>query len=92
MNDKMVILLKSIEQDVKAIQRLYDELGEPVLNPDSDYRDLIVVAYHMHHLYNAFENIFLNIAVAFENSIEETERWHTQLLERMTLDLSPLRP
>jgi hypothetical protein len=92
MNDKMVILFKSIEQDVKAIQRIYDELGEPVLNPGSDYRDLIVVAYHMHHLYNAFENIFLNVAVAFENSIEESDRWHTQLLERMALDLSPLRP
>lgn len=41
---------------------------------------------------NAFENIFQNIAAAFENSIDDVGRWHTQLLERMRLDVMPLRP
>ena len=92
MNEKALILLNSIQRDLEAIERLYQELGEPVLSSQSEYRDLIVVAYHLHHLYNAFENIFLNVAATFENSIEDTERWHTQLLERMALEVLPLRP
>jgi hypothetical protein len=28
----------------------------------------IVIAYHLHNLYNAFENIFQNIAAVFDNS------------------------
>ena len=41
---------------------------------------------------DAFENIFQNIAATFENSIDDMGRWHTQLLERMRLDVMPLRP
>jgi hypothetical protein len=92
MNEKALILLNSVQRDLDAIERLYHQLGEPILSPQSDYRDLIVVAYHLHHLYNAFENIFLNVAATFENSIEDAGRWHTQLLERMALDVLPLRP
>jgi len=51
-----------------------------------------VIAYHLHNLYNAFENIFQNIAAVFENSVDEVGRWHVQLLERMRLDTLPLRP
>jgi hypothetical protein len=81
-----------VERDLDVIDQIYQELGEPELSPESDYRDLVFVAYQLHHLYNAFENIFLNVAAAFENAIEDKDRWHTQLLERMLLDVLPLRP
>jgi hypothetical protein len=92
MNENAQILIRSIERDLAVIEQIYQELGEPVLSPESDYKELIVVAYHLHQLYNAFENIFLNIATSFENAIKEADRWHTELLDRMTLDLLPLRP
>jgi hypothetical protein len=92
MSEKHQILIRSIERDLAAIERIYQEMGEPVLSPESDYKEVIVVAYHLHHLYTAFENIFLNIATTFENEIKEADRWHTELLDRMTLDLMPLRP
>lgn len=92
MNEKAQILISTVQRDLAAIERIYQALGEPDLAPDSDYRDVIVVAYHLHHLYTAFENIFLNIANTFENSIKDANRWHTELLDRMTLDLLPLRP
>ena len=53
---------------------------------------LIVIAYHLHNLYNAFENIFQNIAAVFGNSVSDVTRWHTRLLERMRLGVMPLRP
>jgi len=42
--------------------------------------------------YNTFENIFRNVAAVFENSVDDVERWRVRLLERMRLDVLPLRP
>jgi hypothetical protein len=90
--NKLLILIPSIRQDLNAIAKIYDELEHHPLTPDAGTDTLIVIAYYLHNLYNAFENIFVNIAKAFENSLDDAGRWHTQLLERMRLDVMPLRP
>ena len=92
MNGKFIILINSIRRDQQAIAAIYAELEQHPLSQDADNDVLIVVAYHLHNLYNAFENIFQNIAAVFENSVEDEGRWHAQLLERMRLDAMPLRP
>jgi hypothetical protein len=92
MDDKILILVNSLHRDLEAIATLYDELDRHPLTPETPPDTLIVIAYHLHNLYNAFENIFLNIAAVFENSVDEMQRWHAQLLERMQLDVMPLRP
>lgn len=92
MNDKILILVNSIRRDLVAIAAIYDELERHPLGADADDNTLIVVAYHLHNLYNAFENIFQNIAAVFENSVDDVERWRIQLLERMRLDVMPMRP
>lgn len=92
MDDKILVLMNSIRRDLEAIAAIYGELERHPLKPDTDKDTLIVLAYHLHNLYNAFENIFQNIAAVFENSVDNVERWHAQLLERMRLDVMPLRP
>jgi hypothetical protein len=92
MDDKILILVNSLRRDLEAIAALYAELERHPLTPKTPPDTLIVIAYHLHNLYNAFENIFLNIAAVFENSVDEMQRWHAQLLERMQLDVLPLRP
>jgi hypothetical protein len=92
MNDKLLVLINSIRRDMEAIATIYDELERHPLQADTGDDTLIVIGYHLHNLYNAFENIFQNIAAVFENSIDDVTQWHTQLLERMRLDLMPLRP
>lgn len=92
MDDKIFVLIGSIRADLKTIARIYEELERHPLTEDANRDRLIIVAYYLHNLYNAFENIFLNIATAFENSMDDVQRWHTQLLERMRLDVMPLRP
>ncbi len=59
---------------------------------DTSKDELIVIAYYLNNLYSAFESIFRNVATTFENSIDSASGWHSQLLERMSLDLRPLRP
>jgi hypothetical protein len=92
MDDKILLLVNSIRQDLKAIATIYEALDRHPLTADTDEDTLIVIAYHLHNLYNTFENIFQNIAAVFENSVDDVERWHAQLLERMQLDVMPLRP
>src|SRR6266853_4149359 len=93
MNEKSIILSSSIRRDVDAIDRIYSALGSHTTPSgalsDTDEDMLIVVSYHLHHLYNAFENIFQNIAALFENSVKDKGRCHSQLLERMNLDALP---
>jgi hypothetical protein len=92
MDDKILILLNSIGRDLKAIATIYGELERHPLTVDTDDDTLIVIAYHLHGLYNVFENILQDIAAVFENSVDDVERWHAQLLERMRMDVMPLRP
>ena len=91
MNEKFLILERNVQSDLAVIERIYSELGEPELAESDEQDALIVVAYRLHSLYSAFENIFRNIATSFENHLDPSS-WHRQLLERMRLDLSPVRP
>lgn len=88
MNEKLLILERDIQRDLGVIDQLYEALGEPALESDEA---VIVAAYRLHSLYTAFENIFRNIARAFENRLDPAE-WHAQVLQRMRLDLTPVRP
>ena len=91
MNEKFLILERNVQSDLAVIERIYSELGEPELAGSDEQEALIVVAYRLHSLYSAFANIFRNIATSFENHLDPSS-WHRQLLERMRLDLSPVRP
>jgi len=92
MDERTLVLTQQIQRDADSIAAIYAALDRHPLHADSDNDTLIVIAYHLHNLYNAFENIFQNIAAFFENSVEDKGRWHSQLLERMCLDVMPLRP
>jgi hypothetical protein len=46
----------------------------------------------MHNIYNALENCFTQISLAFENHVRDKIRWHRELLDKMFLDIKSLRP
>jgi hypothetical protein len=90
MNEKALILERSIKNDLQAISDIFARLDKAILSDDEE--SLIVIAYRLHSLYMAFENIFQQIAITFENSLDDKSGWHSQLLQRMKLDLTPIRP
>jgi hypothetical protein len=92
MNEKFLILERSVRADLEVVDRLYEDLGTPQLAGSDSEEKLIVVAYRLHALYTAFENVFRNIAGAFENQLRDKAGWHRELLARMRLDLTPIRP
>ncbi len=92
MNEKYLLLERQIERDWEAVERFLDQLAEVSVDSDTEEGPLIITGYRLHHLYTAIENLFFNIARGFENQLEKDKGWHSQLLQRMVLDLQPIRP
>jgi hypothetical protein len=92
MNEKFLILERRVRADLEAIDQLFQSLGTPELAAADPEEKLIVIAYRLHSLYTAFENAFRNIAGTFENELRDRAGWHRELLQRMKLDLTPIRP
>ena len=85
------LLQAQIKDNLAAIAEVYqqiDKLGSKATGTNED----IIIGYHLHVLYGLFENLFEQIAEAFENNIGDKAQWHAQLLKRMALDVTPIRP
>jgi hypothetical protein len=91
MREKAIILERSIQSDLATIADIYAKINIQAMD-NADENSLIVLAYRFHSLYSAFENIFYQIAKTFENQLDVEAGWHSQLLQRMRLDLMPIRP
>jgi len=91
MDEKHLILDRRIRADLEVIGKIQSVLATAELGPETSEKDLVFVGYQLHNLYNAVENIFRNIVGAFGNHLESST-WHAELLDRMRLDLLPLRP
>ncbi len=61
----------------------------PQLGKTSD--SVLIPVQLLENGYTAVETLFLRISQAFENSLEP-DRWHTHLLEKMTLQIAGVRP
>ena len=48
--------------------------------------------HYISRFFNVVEQMSLRVAKAFENNIDDEKGWHTELIRRMTLTLSGIRP
>jgi hypothetical protein len=89
--------LKVLKADINAqmslIQNIFVNIEERAegLSPGNLVR-MESVAYQIHNLYNAVEDLLKLIAAHFENQITDTARWHSALLQRMTQEVEGIRP
>jgi hypothetical protein len=75
------------------IHALYQRLDERVANLHPENQVLMEsIAYQIHNIYSAIENLLELIAAHFENHISDTARWHTALLHRMAIAIPGVRP
>lgn len=93
MDEQYLILDRRIRKDLETLEKLWGELAavEPA-SLGSDRKDLVFLAYNLHSFYSAVENVFRNVSEAFGSHLEDRSGWHAELLDRMRLDLTPLRP
>lgn len=80
-----------IRSALTAIDRIETHVTQFNLNSLS-VAELDSLGYSLPNIYNALENCFEQISMSFENHVRDTTRWHRELLEKMFLDIPPLRP
>jgi hypothetical protein len=90
---RLRVLEAEIEAQLAKIEQVYTELDDRAGQMLPEIEAVIEsVAYQLHNLYNAIEDLLKLVATAFENSVVDLSRWHTELLDRMTLQIKGLRP
>ena len=87
------VLIAEVEMQLDKVEQVYAELEDRAnqMRPDTPGQ-VESTAYQLHNLYNAIEDLFKIVANAFENSVTDLSRWHTELLRRMTLEIQGVRP
>jgi hypothetical protein len=90
---RLKLLQAELEAQLDEIEQVYVELEDRAaqMNPNAPGY-IESTGYQLHNLYNAVEALFKIVANAFENSVTDLSRWHTELLRRMALDIQGIRP
>ncbi len=77
---------KDVEVAIGASQLVKERLSEGT--PAA----LDSAAHHYTRFFNVVEQMGLRIAKAFENNIDDERGWHAELIRRMTIGISGVRP
>lgn len=89
---KKSLLKSEIDSQVKTIENIFEKIRHRSAIIDKNSEILESLAYQLHNLYCAFEDLFKIVADYFENSVEDTARFHSELLKRMTMPIEGIRP
>ncbi len=87
--EKYIILLGYFEKQMKIIKALHDEI---VTIDNSIYDKRYVFAMKTQEFYTALEDLFKQIAKAFENHVKNLAKFHKELLIRMNTEMPKMRP
>lgn len=90
-NGRLALLKAEIKDLTAAIDGIYARIGERKESYRTRPDSLDSMAYQLHNLYGAYEELFEAVARFFENNIEGA-RYHANLLQRMKLDIEGVRP
>lgn len=90
---RLSVLRAEVRGQLNKIERVVVILEERASEwAPNDAATVESVAYQVHNFYSATEDLMKIVANAFENSITDLSQWHTQLLNRMTLEIEGVRP
>lgn len=90
MNPAGIKILKAFIQNQSVrIEVLHNKIT--AIEPSSEDKS-VHLAYELHNLYCAYEDLFKEIAKTFENEIENVSQFHKDLLTRMQLNIISIRP
>jgi hypothetical protein len=91
--NRLIILKVDIQAQMELITNTYNRLEERAKQLDpNNLMSLESIAYQIHNLYNAIEDLLKIIANYFENNITNNAQWHSLLLQRMKQEIPSIRP
>jgi hypothetical protein len=89
MKEKFSTVWAYINHQEVVIATIYGKIAE--LKPFNEDK-LVHIAYQLHNLYSAYEDMFKEISLAFENNIDRISGFHKNLLIRMKIAIPGIRP
>lgn len=95
MEERLNVFLAELDAQWREILTLYSSIEKKTaqLRMDMKNEDLTdSLAYKLHNLYSAYEDMFKMVARFFENQIEDMSRYHADLLKRMCIEIKGIRP
>jgi uncharacterized protein YutE (UPF0331/DUF86 family) len=90
--EQLSILAADIREQHKKIDVVYRKIALRKKSYAKDPVALESLAYQLHNLYSAFEDLFRIVANHFENQISDQTGWHKELLSRMKMQIEGIRP
>jgi hypothetical protein len=93
-SERLRTLKAELDADMKILEGLegkYRKAKAKLKRIEPDELDYAGLAYTIVNIYNLMENYFLCVAKGFENAIER-DRWHKDLVKRMSLEIEGVRP
>jgi uncharacterized protein YutE (UPF0331/DUF86 family) len=88
----LTLLESDLTSQLSEILKCYAKIRLRTDNFAESEERLESLAYQLHNLYCAFEELFQTIAEAFENQIGTGAGWHVELLSRMRRSVPGVRP
>ncbi len=92
--ERLRILRGELLDDVRLLDAAEDKwrlMKEKLARIEPDEFDYIALGHTLANVYGVMEGYFLRVAKAFENRIDPA-KWHRDLLDRMAIDVSGIRP
>ena len=90
--DQIVGLAAELTAQLRLIERVYQRLDDRLSLGLDTPAQLDSIAYQIHNLYCATEDLLKLIANAFENRIGSGSEWHRALLLRLSQPVQGIRP
>lgn len=88
---KLAILEAELSKQKQEIEKIYSKIKQRFANLKNEIK-VESLAYQLHNLYCAYEDLFRIISDTFENNIEEGLTYHKELLRRMSISIKGVRP
>ncbi|MCZ6679105.1 MAG: hypothetical protein O7E52_17875 [Candidatus Poribacteria bacterium] len=89
---RLSVLKADIKRQLGIIEQVYGKIHQRSEGYLTNVERMESLAYQLHNLYCAFEDLMELVAEAFENRIGESGTWHIRLLQRMTESIPDIRP
>jgi hypothetical protein len=85
------LLVVDLRAQWEVVEEVYRRMDERLRSATGGPASVEALAYQIHNLYGACEQLFELTARAFENQIDR-RRYHVDLLRRMRTEIEGLRP
>jgi len=87
--EKIALLLAYFEEQNKILKELFNKIKSLKI---SDKKDTVYIGFLLHNLYCALEDLMEETAKTFENTLDDTSKYHRELLKKMILNVKGIRP